>query len=341
MEENIINFESLYGSMQKCKKGVIWKDSTASFYLNGIENIIKLQQQLQDGKYKPRQPYKFRITSPKPRDIISVGFRDRIYQRTLNDLIVYPNAVRSFIFDNMACQKGKGADCARNRLKEFLHKMYRKHGNDFYVLQCDIRGYYPNMRHEVVKEKFRSFLDDDTYRQCMAILDWQYTEETGFNPGSQMVQIAGIAVLDKLDHYIKEQLRVKCYIRYMDDFILLSQDERFLNHCKSNVRQKLKAIGFEFNIRKTKIFHISKGLLFLGFIFRLTDSGKILMRIDPANVKRERKKLFRLVKLAKQGKISKVKVYECYESWKNHASKGNSHKLIQRMDQYLKKLWED
>jgi hypothetical protein len=108
LEENIINFESLYGSMQKCKKGVIWKDSTASFCLNGIENIMKLHTQLRNGEYKPRKPYTFKITSPKPRDIISVGFRDRVYQRTLNDLIVYPNAVRSFIFDNMACQKGKG-----------------------------------------------------------------------------------------------------------------------------------------------------------------------------------------------------------------------------------------
>jgi hypothetical protein len=169
----------------------------------------------------------------------------------------------------------------------------------------------------------------------------QYTSTIGFNPGSQMVQIAGIAVLDGLDHYIKERLRSKYYLRYMDDFILLSNNRMDLEKCKMAIAHELDKIGFEFNTRKTKIFHISAGLLFLGFIFRLTDSGKILMRIDPANVKRERKKLFRLVKLAKQGKISKAKVYECYESWKNHASKGNSHKLIQRMDQYLKKLWED
>lgn len=340
MDTDPICFNSLYDSMEKCKKGVLWKDSTAAFCLNGVENIIKLNDQIKSEKYKPRQVHKFRITSPKPREIISVGFRDRVFQRTLNDLIVYPRASKSFIYDNMACQKHKGTDLARDRLKEFLHKMYRKYGLDFYVLQCDIKGYYPNMRHDVVAAKFKKFLDDLTYERCMTVLNHQYESDVGFNPGSQMVQIAGISVLDNLDHHIKERLRIKPYVRYMDDSILLSNDVERLKSCKDNISYELSKLGFNLNEKKTKIYPISKGISFLGFTFRLTRTGKVIMSVDSRNVKQEKKKLYRLVKLAKQGKKSKAKVYECYKCWKAHASKGNSFKLIQRMDKYFKKLWE-
>ena len=91
--------------------------------------------------------------------IASVAFRDRVFQRSLNDNVVYPSMTRSFIYDNYACQKGKGTDKARDRLREFLRKYYQKYGTDGYVCQFDIKGYYPNMDHEVAEEMFRKKLD--------------------------------------------------------------------------------------------------------------------------------------------------------------------------------------
>ena len=136
-----ISFERLYESMLKCKKGVMWKDSVASYRLNAIERTDSLNRDLIQGTYKAKQPVRFKITSPKPREIASIAFRDRVYQRSLNDNIVYPIMSNSFIYDNFACQKGKGTDSARNRLKLFLRKYYRKHGNIGYVAQFDIKGY--------------------------------------------------------------------------------------------------------------------------------------------------------------------------------------------------------
>ena len=79
-QEEIIGFEALYASMLKCKKGVMWKGSAAHFVLNGPEMVYKLSHQLKDGTYKPRAPSKFTIYSPKKRDIVSISFRDRVYQ---------------------------------------------------------------------------------------------------------------------------------------------------------------------------------------------------------------------------------------------------------------------
>ena len=121
-EESVIGFDALYDSMLKCKKGVLWKDSVAAYYHRGIERTDKLCRELHDGTYKAAPTKHFTISSPKPREIASVAFRDRVYQRSLNDNCVYPIMVRSFIYDNWVCQVGKGTDGARNRLKLFLRK---------------------------------------------------------------------------------------------------------------------------------------------------------------------------------------------------------------------------
>ena len=220
LKESVIGFDALYESMWKCLKGVLWKDSVASFYLRAGENVSKLAEELATNKYMAKPPKHFMVTSPKPREIASIAFRDRVYQRSLNDNVVYPTMTKSFIYDNFACQKGKGTDAARNRLKKFLQKHYRKYGKNCYICQFDIHGYYPNMDHELAEQMFQRKLDPWSYSQVLKILNTQYEGKKGYNPGSQLVQIAGISMLDGMDHYIKEKLHVKFYIRYMDDFLI-------------------------------------------------------------------------------------------------------------------------
>ena len=339
IKESVIGFEPLYESMNKCRKGVLWKDSTASFYLNGVERCMKLNEQLSDGTYTPRPTVKFTITSPKPRDIASITFRDRVYQRSLNDNVVYPVMSNSFIYDNYACQKGKGTDAARDRLKEFLHKYYRKHGSNGYVSQFDIRGYYPNMSHEMTEKTFKKKLDPEIYDMVVSILRGQYDGDSGYNPGSQLIQIAGISVLDGFDHFCKEQLHAKYYIRYMDDFLMISNDKPYLEDCQDKAIKYLQGLQFEINEKKTRIYSLKDGIDFLGFEYQLTDTGKVLMFVRPKNVKRERLKLRRLVARSNKGLIPRDKVDESYAAWRNHASKGNSYKLLQRMDTYYLNLW--
>lgn len=339
IRESVIGYDALYESMMQCIKGVLWKDSVASFYLRSGESVSKLERELRNGTYKAKPPKQFVITSPKRREISSVAFRDRVYQRSLNDNVVYPAMTKSFIYDNYACQKGKGTDAARNRLKEFLRKHYRQHGVDGYVLQFDIKGYYPNMDHGKAEEMFRNRLDAWSYQQVETILREQYEGEKGYNPGSQLVQIAGISMLDGMDHYIKEQLHARLYLRYMDDFLIIHHDREYLEQCRKLVEEYLRGLNFEINQKKTRIYPLSKGIEFLGFRFSLTDTGKVLMQIKSDNVKRERKKLYRLVQRCLRGDMPRSSVDDSYQAWRTHASKGNSYKLIQRMDAYYKTLW--
>ena len=204
-----------------------------------------------------------------------------------------------------------------------------------------MKKYYPSMDHEIVKEMFRKKLMPETYQAVADILDFQYTGDVGYNPGSQMVQIAGISLLDDLDHYCKERLHTKHYMRYMDDILIIHHNKEELEAILEEIKMQLDEIGFRVHEEKTHITPLSKGFLWLGFEYRITDTGKVIMTLNSANIKHERRKLRKLVKLAKEGRITKAKVDECYKSWKANASKGNSYKLIQRMDEYYAKLWEE
>ena len=144
-----VEFESLYDSMWKCKRGgKIKKASVARFVTHGIEETLKLEDQIRDGTYLPRKPHTFTLTYPKVRPCSSTHIRDRIVQRSLNDEVIYPAMVRTFIWDNMACQKGKGTTRAMDRIDQFLHRYYINNGNstEGWVLQFDVEGYYRSMR---------------------------------------------------------------------------------------------------------------------------------------------------------------------------------------------------
>lgn len=336
-----ISFEALYESSQKCQKGVIWKDSVAAYSLNALERTIKLADALKDGSYESREPYHFYITRPKLRLAASICFKDRVYQRSLNDNAIYPQLTRSFVYDNGACQKNKGTDFTRKRLTAFLQKAYRKHGTVFYVLQCDIHGYYPNMHHDVVEEYFRKHLDGSSAERAISVLREQYPGDIGYNPGSQMLQLAGISVLNNLDHFIKERLRIKYYVRYMDDFILLHPDRKYLEKCQAAIAAELIKIKMELHPDKTRIFPISDGLRFLGFDFKLAETGKVVKTLPSSAVKLERKHLRHLVELAKAGRIPKWKVNQCLESWEAHAKKGNTYHVRMKMREFYDGLWSE
>jgi len=323
----------------KCKRCVLWKPSVKHFNLNAVTEVLRMEKKLKAGTWKNGRPKPIKILYPKKRDGLSIAIRDRVYQRSINDNVLYPATTRSFILDNCACQKGKGIDFARARLKKHLWNYYTHYGADGYILQIDIKGYYPNMRHDAVKAKFRRYLDDDTYKRVCDILDTQYVGDVGYNPGSQMVQIAGISLLDDLDHYCKERLHVRYYLRYMDDILIIHQDKAKLEEILAEIDKKLRCIGFRLNDKKTHIAPLKRGFLFCGFEYHLTKTGKVIMTLNSDNIRHERRKLRKLAKLVRKGEVTREKVDECYHSWRANACKGNTYKMVQRMDHYYQSLW--
>ena len=341
MKEQVISEEALEEAMHKCMKGVTYKSSVAYFCLNSTDTIPQLHDQLANDTYKARRPKRFTIYYPKERNLVSTAFRDRVFQRSLNDNVVYPAMTKSFIYDNMACQKGKGNDLARKRMKEFIQDYWRKNGTDGYVLKSDIHKYYESIPHEVARNIFADKLEGWDLDQVMKVANNQYPNAVGFNPGSQMIQILGISTPNKKDHVIKEKMHIKYYMRYQDDTVCIHQSKTYLKQVLAKEKELLSELGLEINTKKTKIVKLTDGFEFLGFVYRLTDTGKVLMTVKPSKVKQERRHLRNMVKKAKKGDLPKHKVDEHLKGVLDYYAKGDSNKLIMRMQAFYKELWEE
>lgn len=339
LEEIVIGEEALFESARKCWKGVSHKYSAQAYQLGIIEQTVKLAKQLRNGTYKPGRSHIVNITYPKKRTAVAISFRDRVYQRSLNDNALYPQMARGFVYANCACQRGKGTDAARDLFKAMLHRAYLKYGgNGFYVLSCDVRHYYDTMRHDVTNAMFAKKCDGWTSKRVAETLDKQYLGECGYNPGSQMVQIAGISYLNGIDHFIKERLRVKLYVRYMDDFHIIGKDDKELVEKRCAIESEMAKIGMELHPAKTAIRPASVGVTFLGYTYRVTESGKVLMFRDRKRVKEVRRRMVRLANRIKRGDTHRSALAESYQCVRSALAKGNSARLLRRMDSFYRNL---
>lgn len=160
IKEYITDYDQLFDSMLKCKKNVSWKPSVKSFVLNGVENCLKMEEQLQNDTWINRKPKPIVVTYPKRRECLSIPFRDRVYQRSINDNSLYPQTTKHFVYTNIACQKFKGTKKAMDVMRQYLHRYYiNNKTNVGYVVWIDIHGYYQNMRHKDVNECFYKMCD--------------------------------------------------------------------------------------------------------------------------------------------------------------------------------------
>lgn len=339
--EDVIGVEPLWDSMEKCKNGVLWKGSVARAWLNGGETVCRLSSMLHDGTYKPKPLVHFTVTSPVVRNIVGTSFVDRVYQRSLNDNVVYPIMSRSWVYDNGACQTGKGTDFSRIRMKRHIERHYRKHDIGGGILSLDVKGYYSNMLHVLVNEMFERELPNWAFHMVKDILEHQYPGEIGYCPGSQIMQIAGVSFLSGIDHFVKEDLGIKGYVRYMDDLRIVHEDIGYLETCLEAVSSELNKIGLTLNDNKTRINLLTDNVPFLGFTYRLTSSGKVVMRPLQETLYRNKRKLRRLKRIEQAGNRPKGTTDESFRCFIDHVSKGDAYYLIEYFDKWYEKLCMD
>lgn len=343
IKEEVCDFSNLYQAMHKCKNNVMWKDSVAGWVKNGLVNTHKLKKQLETGTYKIDKYNIFTIYEPKKREIVSTRMKDRVFQRSLTEHYLYDAVTSSFIIDNCACQNGKGTDFARKRLKIQMQRYFRKHGLEGFVGTCDLKNYFGSTPHDVACAKVTKNIKEDWAKDHAIKIVRSFNQgpdpTVGLGLGSQITQLSQLSVLSDLDHFIKEKLRIKYYVRYMDDFHLIHHDKEYVKYCLVEIERKLSELSLCLNKKKTQVYPLRQGIKFLGFRFCLTETGGIIAMLKKENVSHERRKLKRMRGLVQQGKMSRSQVDDCYQSWKAHASKGDTYKLLLNMDRYYKNLW--
>ena len=335
--DKALTFAALYQGFRKSKRNVMWKDSVVGYAMDALKNTVKLKEELENGTYRIRPYQVFMVHEPKTREIVATRFRDRQFQRSLCDALLYKEMTRGFIHDNCACQVGKGVDFALNRMDAHLHRFYRKHGADGWVLRCDIRHFFPDTPHETAKQAVAKRVRDPRAREKVFDIIDSFGGDRGIGLGSQASQLIELAVLDDIDHYIKERLRIRHYIRYMDDFILIHEDRQTLERARDEIRERVEALGLTLN-GKTQILPLRHGIVFLKWRFVLTDSGKVVRKISRRSATKERRKLKKLAAMIRDGRIPAEYLWMSYQSWRANAQRGNARETVRRMETLYYKL---
>ncbi len=331
--DDAFGLDHLLKAESDCLSSVMWKGTSQYVYLHAVEVASALCDELHGGSYRQRPCREFMVTSPKPRLISSIALRDRIVQRSLNDNVIYPIMSRSWIYDNYACQIGKGTDFARRRMSTHLERHYRGYGASGWVLVIDVLGYYEHMLHSITASRFREKLPPWAADFALLALSTQYGGSVGYKPGSQMVQIAGMDYLDPVDHMIKERLGVRGYGRYMDDLILIHHDRAYLERCLSEIAAAMAKVGLSPHPKKTRLQPVCQPFGFLGFNYHIRDGG-VSMLVKPEKVKEQRRRLRHLARLVRDGRLDAEGYLASLECMVAHIAKGDNRELPDRQRSY-------
>ena len=311
------------------------KRDVIQFEMRLSENIARISRELKEKTYRMSGYYNFIINEPKERLIFAANYIDRVVLHCVCDEVLSVRLGSKLIYDNAACQKGKGTHFALSRFSKFLSEHYKAHGCEGYILKCDVSKYFASIDHEVLKELLRKAIkDEDLLELLYHYIDSYETEGrpgVGLPLGNQSSQWFAIYYLNPLDRLVKEKLRIKYYVRYMDDFVLIHHDKEYLKYCLDEMTKLVEnELKLKFN-EKTQIRSIKKPVTFLGWNFNLTETGKINKRLKSQSKVRFKRRLKKLKKDYENGDIELDDVRNSVASYKGHLKHGNTFFLRKKV----------
>lgn len=334
--EKVIDFENLYKAFTRSKTGKGYKVSASKFNVMALDGIHRIKRELIDKTYTVSKYNEFKVYEPKERIIKTSSFKDKVVQHSLCDNVLLPKLQNTFIMDNCAGQKGKGTLFGLDRLSAQMREFYKRYHKNGYILKCDVTKFFYRIKHPQLKDIVEYYFDDKDIRWlCNLFID--STDGIGIPLGNQINQGFALLYLDGLDKFIKGELGIEFYGRYMDDFYLFHPNKEYLKYCLECITEFLKTLGLTLN-NKTQIFPFKNGIDYLGFHSYITDNGKVIRKLRNSNKRNAQRKYLKMAKLVVEGKLTKKKFYDSYNAWKNHISHGNCYNLGRNMDMKINRV---
>lgn len=264
----------------------------------------------------------------------------------------YDDITRSLLYDNMACQKDKGTDLAIRRTIKMLQRIYRTTGsNEGWGVHLDIRRYFPSTPHQEVKEMDGAIITEKMFLPYLeeiidSVQDPRPPQEISDDPfgergtglGSQINQLHQVALLDDIDH------EIRCFCkysqRYMDDFLALDPEKNVCIRVKETATRRLEEKGFQC-VDKSGLFRLSDGFYYLRHWFKLTDTGKVIMRLHPSVFKAERRALLGMKRALDRGEITMEQVRTHYQCFIAQAEYSSGDGAIRAMDKFYAQAFRE
>lgn len=267
--EDIISEENLLEAWKEFLAGKRKRVDVQKFQERLLSNILSLQRDLSSGRYKHSKYEAFRISDPKPRDIHKASVRDRLLHHAIYRRL-YHFFDRKFISDSFSCRIGKGTHRAMNRFRDFARRESRNHTRTVWVFKCDIKKFFASIDHAMLlKIVARHVADKNTLALLSEIVGSFNSgkEGVGLPLGNLTSQLLVNVYMNEFDQFAKHKLKAKYYIRYGDDFVILSRDRAWLEAVLPKVRGFLwDELRLTLHPKKVSIRTISSGVDFLGWV---------------------------------------------------------------------------
>ena len=275
--EKIISVENLLLAWKEFLRGKRNKKDVQEFQLHFMDNVLSLHQDLKNKTYVHGGYYAFKISDPKPRDIHKATVRDRLLHHAIYR-VLYPHFDSKFIHDSYSCRLENGTHRAIDRFRDFHRKVSKNNTKTCWILKCDIRKFFANIDHKILKEILsRTVLDADILWLLGQVID-SFSSNThmrdsvnvslvGLPLGNLTSQLLVNIYMNEFDQFVKRELKVKYYIRYADDFVVLSQDKEYLQNTLEQMKEFLEN-KLKLNMHPDKVYikTIASGVDFLGWV---------------------------------------------------------------------------
>jgi retron-type reverse transcriptase len=331
--EKIISIDNLFAAWDAFKSDKRSRKDVQAFERNVEEHLFALYRDLSSKKYKHGAYSGFWIKDPKPRHIHKATVRDRILHHAIFT-ILNPIFEPTFIAQSFSCRIGKGTHKGIQMLAEIVNKLNRNGYKDVFVLKCDVRKFFDSINHDVLLRILAKRIKDPDAMWLLSEIVESFTsgqsnlfECKGVPIGNLTSQLFANVYMNEFDQFLKHKLRVKYYLRYTDDFIVVSNDKKYLCDLIEPIKQFLKSeLTLSLHPYKVTIRKFSQGIDFLGYIIL-----PYHRQLRTKTKKRIFRKLFRRMKEHKQGLIPLEKVEQTLQSYLGVLSHADSYALAENL----------
>jgi len=348
-----------YKSCRSTKRNTI---NAIAFEVDYESNLVQLWAELNNGSYQPGKSIAFIVNKPVKREIFAADFRDRVVHHLLVNKL-NPLFEKTFINDSYACRVGKGTHFGIQRVDRFIRQCSVNYSQDCYVLKLDIQGFFMHIDKQRLFSKLQIFIEqyyqatdklrvielcykiifNDPTQNCIIKSKRKAWEDlpndkslfysptfSGLPIGNLTSQIFANFYMNSFDHFIKHDLGVRYYGRYVDDFVLVHQDKAYL---KSLIPQIMFFLADQLKLtlhpNKIYIQHYSKGVQFLGVVIK--PRRLLLAKRTKGNFYAAIEKHNAVVTTQKPNKQQQAAFLSCMNSYLGIMKHYNTHKLRKRL----------
>ncbi len=288
--DDIISLDNLLEARHEFVKGKRTRADVQAYEFQLMDNLVILHESLLSMKYSHGLYTAFTITDPKVRKIHKATVADRIVHRALYKKI-YPYFDKRFIADSYSCRTEKGTHKALDRFTQLVRKESCNHRKTCWVLKCDIRKFFASVDHKILLNILHDVIADErVFWLCERIISGFSSglPSVGIPLGNLTSQLFANVYMNEFDQFVKHKLHIRYYIRYADDFVVLSRDRDYLERILIQIDEFLTSeLRLQLHTNKVEIKTIAQGVDFLGWVhfpyhrvLRTTTKRRMLRRLQ-------------------------------------------------------------